>query len=607
VVQALLQTASAPETVVQEIVTQAAGNPFFLEELAWNVIEHKEQPAPLAVPETIEAVLAARIDRLPPEAKRLLQTAAVMGMAVAVSLLQVVTDLAVAEIHTSLDHLQTAEFLYETGKLPSSVYTFKHALTQEVAYGSLLQERRRVLHERIVEALEVLYANRLAEQVELLAHHALRGAVWNKALTYCRQAGEKAMAQSAYREAVGYFEQALSALPHLPEARDTRELAIDLRLALRSALHPSGDRRRVLALLHEAEALAEAFDDPRRLAQVSLFLSVHCRYMGTYDQCITAAQRALALATTSGDVVLHALANQRLGIAFLAQGDYRRAIDCFRQTLASLDGARRHERFGQPVLPAVNSRAWLAQCHAELGRFAAGRALGDEGLQIAEAVAHLGSLMFASWGIGLLSLRHGDLRRALPLLECAVSLCHGADSPALFPWMATALGEAYTLSGRVADAMPLLTQALEQTMAMDMVGFQALCGLSLGEAQMLANRLEEAHALTERTLALARARQERGNEAYALRLRGDIAMRREPLESASTGTYYRQALALAEELGMRPLQAHCHLGLGMLYSQTGQVERARAALAAAIDLYRAMGMTFWVPQAETALAQVEGR
>ena len=192
--------------------------------------------------------------------------------------------------------------------------------------------------------------------------------------------------------------------------------------------------------------------------------------MGAYDQAIAAAQRALALATASGDVVLHALANHYLGIAYQAQGDYRRAIDCFGQTVASLDGARRRERFGQVFLPAVISRAWLAWCHAELGTFAEGRALGDEGLRIAEAVAHPASLMFASWGIGLLSLRQGDLPRALPLLERAVGICQDADLPVYFPWMAAALGAAYTLGGRVADAVPLLTQAMEQTIAMETVG-----------------------------------------------------------------------------------------------------------------------------------------
>ncbi|HEY5864435.1 MAG TPA: adenylate/guanylate cyclase domain-containing protein, partial [Candidatus Tectomicrobia bacterium] len=151
------------------------------------------------------------------------------------------------------------------------------ALTHEVAYGGLLQERRRVLHARIVEALEALAGDRVAEQVERLAHHALRGEVWDKALTYCRQAGEKAMARPAYREAVESFEQALSALPHLPEQRATLEQAIDLRLALRSALHPAGHLGRILVVLREAEALAAALDDPRRLGQVSGLLASYRR------------------------------------------------------------------------------------------------------------------------------------------------------------------------------------------------------------------------------------------------------------------------------------------------------------------------------------------
>jgi tetratricopeptide (TPR) repeat protein len=170
-----------------------------------------------------------------------------------------------------------------------------------------------------------------------------------------------------------------------------------------------------------------------------------------------------------------------------------------------------------------------------------------------------------------------------------------------------ALGAAYTLAGRVADAVPLLTQALAQTTAMGRVTFQAFCSLSLGEAQLLAGRLEEAHALAERALALTRARQERGNEAYALRLLGEIAAHREPLESALAEDHYLQTLALAGELGMRPLMAHCHLHLGNLYLKSGRLDKARAELSTAIERYRAMEMTFWLPEAERALAEVEER
>jgi tetratricopeptide (TPR) repeat protein len=512
-----------------------------------------------------------------------------------------------ATLHRGLAYLQAAEFLYETRLFPESEYTFKHALTHEVAYNSLLLERRRRLHARLVEVLEALAPDWVAEQVERLAYHALRGEVWDKALAYCRQAGEKALARSAYHEAVGYFEQALSALLHLPEQRDTCEQAIDLRLALRNALIPFGDAGRILAFPREAETLAAALDDSRRLGQVSRFLSFHFWRIGAHDQAIAAAQRAMALATADGDNVLHALANSFLSMPYQAQGDYRRAINCCRQTLAFFDGARRRERFGQVFLPAVISRAYLAACHAELGMFPEGHALGEEGLQIAEAVAHPASLMSASWGIGLLALRQGDLPRALPRLERAVGICQDMDLPSWFAWMAATLGAAYTLDGRGADAVPLLTQALEQATAIENVNNETLCSLSLGEAQMLAGHLEEAHTLAERALALARAHQERGHQAYALRLLGEIATRHDPLKAERAEEYCRQALGLAEALGMRPLQAHCHLGLGTLYAKIGHRELARDECSIAIELYQAMEMTFWLPQAEAALAQVEGR
>jgi class 3 adenylate cyclase/tetratricopeptide (TPR) repeat protein len=616
--QALLGDDAGLKPLTQLLIARTEGNPFFLEESVRTLVETRVlvgepgayrlgQALPtIQVPATVQAVLAARIDRLPPEQKRLLQTAAVIGHEVSLPLVQAIAELPEAALHSGLAHLQAAEFLYETRLFPEREFTFKHALTYEVAYGSLLQERRRALHAQIVAALEALAGDRLTEQVERLAHHALRGELWAKALAYCRQAGEKVLARSAYREAAGYFEQALSALPHLPEQRATREQAIDLRLALRSALSPSGDLGRILVTLREAEALAVALDDPRRLGQVSGFLSIHLRNMGAYDQAIASGQRALALATASGDVVLHALANQYLGFTYHDQSDYRRAIDCLRKTVAFFDGIGHHERFGQIFLPAVNSRAWLAWCQAELGMFAEGNTLAEEGLQIAEEVAHPASLMIASWGIGQLSLRQGDLPRVLPRLERSMSICQDADLPFYFPRIAAALGTAYTLAGRIGDAVPLLTQAMEQTIAPAMAGFRVLCRLPLGEAQMLAGRLEEAHALAEQALALARTNQERGNEVYALHLLGDIAARREPPERTLVEAHYREALALAEELSMRPLLAHCHRGLGTLYATTGQREPACTALTTAIEMYRGMEMTFWLPQAEAALAQLVG-
>ena len=273
--QALLGDDPGLVPLTQLLIARTQGNPFFLEESVRTLVEtgvlvgergayRLAQPLDtLQVPATVQALLAARIDRLPPEDKRLLQTAAVIGTEVPWPLLQAIADTPDEALYRSLAQLQAAEFLYETSLFPERAYTFKHALTHEVAYGSLLHERRRVLHARIVEALEALAGDRLDDQVERLAQHALRGEVWEKALAYGRQAGDKAQTRSAYREAVVCFEQALAALEHLPDSRAATEQAIDLRLGLRTALNALGEAPgRMLDHLRRAETLAQTLGDP---------------------------------------------------------------------------------------------------------------------------------------------------------------------------------------------------------------------------------------------------------------------------------------------------------------------------------------------------------
>jgi predicted ATPase len=244
--------------LTQRLIKLTEGNPFFLEESIQSLVETQaltgERAAyrlakalqPMQVPATVHMVLAARIDRLPVEAKRLLQTAAVIGKDVPFSLLRAIVARPAEALRQGLAYLQRAEFLYERSLFPELAYTFKHVLTHKVTYGSLQREQQRALHSRIVEAIEALDANRLGEQVERLAHHALRGEVWDKAVTYCRQAGVKAAERSAYRGAAAYLEQALGALQHLPESRNTVEQAIDLRFDLRNALFDLGDHGPIL-------------------------------------------------------------------------------------------------------------------------------------------------------------------------------------------------------------------------------------------------------------------------------------------------------------------------------------------------------------------------
>src|SRR5213594_353271 len=253
---ALLGQDESLATLKRVLIERTEGNPFFLEETAQTLVEttvlvgdraaYRITKAPEAwqIPATVQAILAARIDRLPPEDKPLLQAASVIGKEAPFTLLQAIADVPEESLGRGLTDLQAAEFLYETSVFPDPEYTFKHALTHEVAQASVLHDRRRVLHAGIVEAIEALYPDRLAEQVERLAHHAFRGEVWEKAVTYLRQAGAKALTRSAFREAVSCFEQAVTALHPLPDTHQKVERAIDLRLDLRQALFPLGELAR---------------------------------------------------------------------------------------------------------------------------------------------------------------------------------------------------------------------------------------------------------------------------------------------------------------------------------------------------------------------------
>jgi class 3 adenylate cyclase len=362
------------EALKRLLIERTEGNPFFLEEMVQTLVETgvlvgdpgayriTNAPEGWQIPATVQAVLAARIDRLPPEYKRLLQAASVIGKDVPFALLQAISDMPEDNLRRALTELQAAEFLYETSAFPDFEYTFKHALTHEVAYAGVLQDRRRALHARIVATVEALYPDRLAEQVERLAHHAVRGEVWEKAVTYLRQAGAKALAHSAYREAATFFEQALAALYPLPDTRQKLERAIDLRLDLRQALFPLNELAAVQRYLEEAEGLARTLDDSRRLGWVSAYMSGHHLHTGSHVKEVrTFAHTVEAIAERLDDVALKIAARYYVAQASHLSGDSRRAEDVCRRLMPLLRGQPTRERFGLPCsLPSCLAATWRA-------------------------------------------------------------------------------------------------------------------------------------------------------------------------------------------------------------------------------------------------------
>ncbi len=468
------------------LIARTEGNPFFLEESVQGLVETgslagergayrlTRSPETLNIPATVQNILAARIDRLVPEDKRLLQAAAVVGKDVPYSLLQALADADETALRAGLARLQAAEFLYEVQLFPEAEYTFKHALTHEVAYGGLLQERRRALHARVMEAIEARYPDRLAEQTSGLAVHAMRGEVWEKALHYCRKVGEKGFDRGAYGESALGYEQALEALRHLPETSDTALLAVELRQRLARDLTNQGQNQRSAALLDEAEVLARPLDE------------------GDLEGALAAASRALEIAVTIGDPVGQASASYRLGQAFFSLGDLGRAAELMRSNVeAELDAS-------DPVhvAIAINSRAWLAQLLALLGEFAEGRSHGEEALRLA-MVRQGPSLLIAHGCLGILYLDQGDLEAAIRVLEPGLAFCRAADDRGWSHGMARALGQAYAGVGRLAEGLALLEEAFRDALQRGALNPWALLAGRLSAVYLIAGRLGEArqHAL----------------------------------------------------------------------------------------------------------------
>ena len=560
------------------LIERTEGNPFFLEESVRTLVEtqvlvgergaYRVAKAPDAwqIPVTVQAILAARIDRLAPEDKRLLQAAAVIGKDVPFTLLQAIADVPEDTLRRGLTHLQAAEFLYETSLFPDLEYTFKHALTHEVAYGSLLQERRRAQHARIVEAIERLYPDRLAEHIEPLAYHAVRGEAWEKAVTYLRQAGVKAAARSAFRQAAAAYEQALGVLPRLPESRFALEHAVDLRTDLRDVLTPLAEPERLLPELLAAVPIAERLQDRWRQVHVSSGLVNTLFGLSDYRRSVTEGIRALALADGLEDAVLRAQLGYRLGASYHLLGDFPRAIAILRDAVTLSAGEHLYARPGAATLPSVIARVWLALSQAETGSFAESLAMADEAMQIATAADHPFSLSFACWALGQVSLRRGDLERATSALAQGREIGRVWGIGLLFLTCGAALGYARALLGHDAEAQRLIDEAGASRASRGLRWLQSLRDGWYAEAHLLADRVDEARGLAHDALRMAEAHEEIGCRAWVLRLLGDIAARGGPPGVEEAGAHFRQALTLAGSLGMRPLVAHCHLGLG---SSTG--------------------------------------
>jgi class 3 adenylate cyclase/tetratricopeptide (TPR) repeat protein len=599
--------------VKQFLIERTKGNPFFLEELMRTMVEtgvlegerdYYRLAKPLEsvhVPASVQSVLSARIDRLAPDDKRLLQAASVIGKDVPYTVLQVIADVSGAELDDVLDRLSSAQFVYRTRVLPESEYTFKHGLTREVAYAGLLLGRRRMLHGQIVEAIESLYPERLVEHVDRLAYHALAGEVWRKAVDYSRQAAGKAAQTAAYRAAISSLEQALTALAHLPASAETVSESIDIRLELRSSLAPVGELRAMYDHLKVAEDFAQELGDRERLARTNTYL---CNYFAaTYnpDRAVECGECAHALAEEVGQLGLLVSSTFTLGEALYSLGDFRRSAAMLKRNVDALKGELRLERFGMTGFPAPLSGGMLAICLAELGEFDEAAIAAEEAIQQAEGLNQPFTLGNVYSGAGMLYLLKGELQRATHLFTRAVDVARTWSFSLQLTNATARLGYAQVLSGQAGVGLPLLEQAAQKAEALGGLYERASIVAWLSDTYIRCGDPDRAMEAASRAFELADSSKQQGKRAHTLRILGKAHAAGGLSKAGQAEGAYIRALDLGTQLGMLPVQAHCHLGLGRLYGQLERHAESRTHLTAALRLYQSMGMDFWLPQVHELL------
>jgi tetratricopeptide (TPR) repeat protein len=376
---------------------------------------------------------------------------------------------------------------------------------------------------------------------------------------------------------------------------------------MRSALFPLGRHDDWADHVRAAEVLAKEIGDEARLARAYNYLSTHHWIHGRHREAIELCEEGLRLAEAAGDFSVQIITMFHLGVPLLWMGEYKRYAELHRKVAQTLSGAAAFERYGLAGVPSVLARSGLAWGLAEIGEFEEAEAWGREGIEIAEQVKNVFSSSWVYACLALAYLRSGKLDPAMELLQKALALIRDAKVQTWFSFSAGTLGHAHLLMGRPDLALPILEEAVSPENLNVSVVPSIYPITELAEAYRLDGQIERAIEKAEEAVAIFGRTGERGCGAWGLYVMAKIQAGQGTGQMEQAIHSYRQAIEQATELGMRPLLAHCQLSLGQLHLGNGRIEEARAEIEAAVDLYRSMNMSFWLPQAETALSEIGGR
>jgi class 3 adenylate cyclase/tetratricopeptide (TPR) repeat protein len=616
-VQSILSGGEIVPELKNLILSKAAGNPLFMEELTHSLLENgsiemidnqyllKKKPADIEIPDTIQGIIAARMDRLDESLKRIMHVAAVIGREFAFRLLQAILEMK-EELKAQLLNLQGLEFIYEKRLFPELEYVFKHALTQEVAYNSLLLTRRREIHERIGHAIEEIYPDRLEEFYEMLAYHYSRSDNKESAYHYAKLSGGKAMQSCSNQEAFQYYKDAFTILKEEPGTAENKRELLDVVILMATPMHRLNYPENSSSILEEGERLVKEVGDKKSIATLYSFISLFHLHSGNPALGREYLEEAFREAEKIGDIEIIARVAPNLCISYGSSGNYAKIPDVALQVIALLEKTHRERDFFTSQWNAYAVlHALYGQSLGLLGEFAKGEQFCEKGLSLAREINHLFSIGLAEIYYEALFLEKGDGEKALWHAQSAIEYLERSQAKHLLPIAWGLLGSGYHLLGNLDSALESAEKALKMQRDTGLPLYLSLHHATLGRIHADTGNWSEARLHAEQALALARTNHERYVEGRAWILLGSVIGKTEPSNTQKAEEHILQGMKIADELKIKPYYAQGCFALGKLYAGAGHKEKARENLTKARAMFEEMGMDYYLAQANKLLESLE--
>ena len=618
-VQNILEAAEVVPELRELILNRAGGNPLFVEELTHSLLENgsiqrkdhqyvlTKQASDIEVPDTIQGIIAARMDRLEESLKRIVQVASVIGREFAYRILQTIMGMR-EELKSSLINLQGLEFIYEKSLFPELEYIFKHALTQEVAYNSLLLKRRKEIHGKIGEAIEQIYAERLEEFYEMLAYHFVQGEVWDKAVTYLRQAGGRAMKKSAYVEAIAHLRKGLELLQTQQETaeRDELELALQFDLAASLIVSKNWTAPEVEQAYTRALELCRQVGETPMLIPVLQGLRLLYAMRGDRGDALRAlelGEQLLTLAQRQNDTRLLQEAHWANGQTLYYLGELNSARTHLEQSSASYTPQSLSSQTSRDAAGTqIASLFYTGFILWALGYPDKALETSDAALSLAHELSHPFTLAFAFWGMAQLNQYRREVQATLERAEATIALSNEQGFPVMVDYGTPLRAWTLVMQGNTEEGIAQIRQIMANKLAgIDKSEWPMYYAL-LVEAYGAAGQTEEGLDMVAEALALAEKTGFRFYEAELCRLQGELLLNQAAPDSRQAETCLHRALDLARSQQAKSLELRAAMSLSRLWHQHGKKEEACRLLK---EIYGWFTEGFDTPDLQEAKALLE--